>query len=306
MNYKIIYDNLIAKGKNRIKIDDYYEIHHIIPRCCGGSNEPDNLVKLTAKEHYVAHHLLMLMYKDTEHYRQLIYAFRYMTVGHYGKRLNNAYDYAYMRKLFSENHPTKDPKVREKISNSVKHYFETESADKKTARIQKMRETAEQRTDEQNRIIKDKLKQARSKWTDEQKNDYSEKLKCAQRDFWNSLSDEARAEHITKLQRGQTEESNVKRSNSLKQFLSNLTAEELTERQKNSFGSCDHKKRGEAISRGKKGKKTNQWTIMGNRFADMSIEEFEQYLQTKSHYVWKKYRKLREKVLNERNNVKNW
>ena len=38
--------------------DCYCERHHFIPRCMGGGNEAWNLVYLTAKEHFVAHHLL--------------------------------------------------------------------------------------------------------------------------------------------------------------------------------------------------------------------------------------------------------
>lgn len=39
----------------------YVEKHHIIPRSLGGSNEEGNLVKLTAREHFVAHLLLTKM-----------------------------------------------------------------------------------------------------------------------------------------------------------------------------------------------------------------------------------------------------
>ena len=40
----------------------YCEIHHIIPRSLGGSNEKENLVKLTAREHFVVHLLLTKMF----------------------------------------------------------------------------------------------------------------------------------------------------------------------------------------------------------------------------------------------------
>lgn len=35
-----------------------YEIHHIFPRSWGASDHPDNLVRFTLKQHYVAHHIL--------------------------------------------------------------------------------------------------------------------------------------------------------------------------------------------------------------------------------------------------------
>lgn len=36
----------------------YTERHHILPRCFGGTNEKINLVRLTAREHLIAHLLL--------------------------------------------------------------------------------------------------------------------------------------------------------------------------------------------------------------------------------------------------------
>ena len=45
MNYKWHYENLIESRKNRIlENEDVYEIHHIIPKSIGGSNNFDNLV----------------------------------------------------------------------------------------------------------------------------------------------------------------------------------------------------------------------------------------------------------------------
>lgn len=63
MNYKKLYNNLIETRKNRI-MDTYYEKHHIIPKCMGGSNEEDNLIKLTFREHYMAHYILTKIYPN--------------------------------------------------------------------------------------------------------------------------------------------------------------------------------------------------------------------------------------------------
>jgi hypothetical protein len=60
MDYSKIYNNLIERAKDR-DISGYFEIHHIIPISEGGSNNTDNLVKLTAREHYLAHLLLVFM-----------------------------------------------------------------------------------------------------------------------------------------------------------------------------------------------------------------------------------------------------
>jgi len=61
MNYKKIHDFIIDRAKNRT-ISGYTENHHIIPKCLGGNNKKENLVRLTAKEHWVIHQILCVIY----------------------------------------------------------------------------------------------------------------------------------------------------------------------------------------------------------------------------------------------------
>ncbi len=62
MNYYKHYKLLVEKAQTRTLNDSVYtEEHHIIPRSEGGSDDPSNLVKLTAREHFIAHWLL---YRD--------------------------------------------------------------------------------------------------------------------------------------------------------------------------------------------------------------------------------------------------
>lgn len=75
MNYEKIYNaivnNAISEDRKKIKGEVYYESHHIIPRCMGGEgmtyqhNHP-NIVLLTAKEHYICHKLLVLIYPNNK------------------------------------------------------------------------------------------------------------------------------------------------------------------------------------------------------------------------------------------------
>jgi len=53
----------------------YYEKHHIIPRSLGGSNKQDNLVRLTARAHYVVHRLLTRMTTGTDQHKMCIAIF---------------------------------------------------------------------------------------------------------------------------------------------------------------------------------------------------------------------------------------
>lgn len=62
MDYQKIYDNLIEKAKFRTNLNENIEMHHIMPKCMGGSDEKENLVSLTAREHFIAHLLLSKLY----------------------------------------------------------------------------------------------------------------------------------------------------------------------------------------------------------------------------------------------------
>lgn len=55
MNYTKIYNDLINRAKTRKNLLGYTEVHHILPKCLGGSENKKNLAILTAREHYIAH-----------------------------------------------------------------------------------------------------------------------------------------------------------------------------------------------------------------------------------------------------------
>jgi len=78
MNYKKIYDELMLRSKDRVIEDNIYtEKHHIIPKSLGGSNDNDNLVVLTAREHFLAHYLLTKIIKGSSFYK-MCFAFSNM------------------------------------------------------------------------------------------------------------------------------------------------------------------------------------------------------------------------------------
>ena len=60
MNYTKIYYNIIEQAKNR-NIEGYNEKHHILPRSLGGGDDVENIVVLTAREHFICHYLLVKM-----------------------------------------------------------------------------------------------------------------------------------------------------------------------------------------------------------------------------------------------------
>ena len=76
--YKIWHDNIIAKAKNRT-LEGYKEVHHIIPKSCGGTNDKSNLISLAAREHYIIH--MLLPFCVIKKYRfKMIKGFMYMNV----------------------------------------------------------------------------------------------------------------------------------------------------------------------------------------------------------------------------------
>lgn len=105
MNYSKIYNQLIEKAilENRVKLKKthidyiYYERHHILPKSLNGSNDINNLVLLTAKEHYVAHKLLVEIYPG----QKMSLAFHKMTYSKNGNHIKSNKDYEYARKLNS-------------------------------------------------------------------------------------------------------------------------------------------------------------------------------------------------------------
>lgn len=69
--------------------------HHIIPRCLGGTNDPDNLVNLTYREHFIVHLLLIRMVDDKNVYK-LVHAIIRFT-----KKVKNSKQYNLLRRYLS-------------------------------------------------------------------------------------------------------------------------------------------------------------------------------------------------------------
>lgn len=109
MNYEKNYYDYIkyVKSLTRIKGDgNYYELHHIKLKSLGGTDEKENLVLLTAREHFLAHYLLAKFNPCN----QTIFAFAMMRKGlKNGKRYYNSRLYEFVRKELG---------IRTRIQNS--------------------------------------------------------------------------------------------------------------------------------------------------------------------------------------------
>lgn len=63
MNYKKVYENIINNRKQN-SFYGYTETHHILPKSLGGKDDKENLVDLSAREHFICHLLLIKMYPE--------------------------------------------------------------------------------------------------------------------------------------------------------------------------------------------------------------------------------------------------
>jgi hypothetical protein len=103
--YSKYYFSIINHANNRtLSKDTYSEVHHIIPEALNGTDSADNLVTLTAKEHYVCHHLLCRMTTDIAK-QKMCGAFLMMSVFNdeqkrYSKKIS-ANEYAKLKKEFA-------------------------------------------------------------------------------------------------------------------------------------------------------------------------------------------------------------
>lgn len=90
--YTALYTLLTNRAKGRTLIE-YTERHHIIPQSLGGSNDKDNLVDLTAREHFICHWLLIKM-TEGEYRGKMLYALQ-------GMKAENKYQQRYSSAITS-------------------------------------------------------------------------------------------------------------------------------------------------------------------------------------------------------------
>jgi len=99
--YEHWYQKLIESRKYRIlSNNEYTEKHHILPRSLGGSDSSDNLIILTAREHFIAHLLLARICSGAQGMK-MVHALRRMLTGN-NRYSPNSRTYSIIRKLSME------------------------------------------------------------------------------------------------------------------------------------------------------------------------------------------------------------
>lgn len=136
MNYKLHYEKLISKARNRsILKSEYKETHHIIPKSIGGTDDESNLVSLFAREHMIAHLLLIKIYPNNS---KLLHACFRMS----NFKRTSSKEYEWLKKKWSDemkrNNPMHNPEVRQKVGEKIKGNTPwNKGLDKNDERVQK-------------------------------------------------------------------------------------------------------------------------------------------------------------------------
>jgi hypothetical protein len=123
MDYLKIYNSLVERGKNR-QLTGYTETHHIIPKCVGGTNDKYNLVKLTAREHFICHLLLCEIYSKNTKLR-----FALWNMCNVKRKYQNRYKvssrlYNFIREEYSKNvSGNNNPRFGKKLTDEQKNHI---------------------------------------------------------------------------------------------------------------------------------------------------------------------------------------
>ena len=160
MTYNEFIDDILNTRGRFACGEEYHERHHIIPKCMNGTDAEDNLIDLYAREHFIAHKLLVQENPDNF---KLVYAWHMMSTTRKNSELEitpEAYEEAriayskMLKEKYSDpsNHPmfgkTLSEETRKKISDA--HMGKTYSDEYK----QKLRDswTDERRQQTRNRV----------------------------------------------------------------------------------------------------------------------------------------------------------
>lgn len=101
--YKKWYENIIKNARGRLTSSGtYFENHHILPKSLGGDDDKENLVKLTAREHFLCH-LLLTKFTTGIYKRKMCFALSsFHRSNKFQIRVLNSYQYSALRKISSD------------------------------------------------------------------------------------------------------------------------------------------------------------------------------------------------------------
>lgn len=122
--YSTIYYKIVDRAKHRIlPKETYVERHHIIPKSLGGTDDRENLVVLTGREHLICHLLLIRITESSDKAKMVSAAWSMANLENDGQSRTklNTRQYSVLREQFSKHHslrmtnnnPMKMPGIKE-------------------------------------------------------------------------------------------------------------------------------------------------------------------------------------------------
>lgn len=183
--YTAWYNNIIQRAKGRI-LKPPYEKHHVVPKSLGGSNLKENMVRLTAHEHFVCHLLLTKMVEG-QNREKMIYAAwsmanlenqnqqRYKITGKMYSILRQ--EYSKVKAVHTKlNNPMHDPEIRKRHQEAINRRGKTKgnSGQKRGPISEELRSVLRQKTLEQmTSERREKIRHQQLNRTPEQKEKYA-------------------------------------------------------------------------------------------------------------------------------------
>lgn len=188
------YNNIIQRAKSR-SLTGYKEHHHIIPKSLGGSDLKENLVDLTAREHFVCHFLLTKM-TSSRAKEKMVYAVWSMANQENSQQVRHKISsriYQQLRQEFSVyhssrmtiNNPMGDPEIRKRHQEAIDRRGKTlgNTGHKRGPISNELREVLRQKTiDSMTPERRESIRQQQLNRTPEQKEMYafvhSKRISC--------------------------------------------------------------------------------------------------------------------------------
>lgn len=265
MDYQKHYRSLIERSYKR-NIEGYVERHHILPRCMGGTDDVKNLCILTPKEHFIAHLLLVRMYKESDHVYKLASAVNMMINNTSSGRRNTSRSYEYARMMYIRHHPCKQDHVKQKIRDSLAR-ARYEGRVQVGPKVERMTQPCGCGCGEV----------------------FTKKITSSQTYIKG---------HATRVRyRDQSERD--RQSDRVKTHISSLSDGQKQIRMQAAM-MCDQTKRAQNISESKKGKSTNQKEIEIQKYGMMTDEEFEFHVRGRTGRIATRMRNRRQ-IYHDRN-----
>lgn len=141
--YHTWYNNIVQAAKSR-SLTEKFDRHHIIPKSLGGSNDHNNIVKLTYREHFICHWLLT-KFTTGDSKRKMVFAAWQQSRPAKHKNLHiTSRTYAHLRSMLSETYTgiKRSPfseKTKENMRRGAKNRKKVEYS---TERIEQLRQLA--------------------------------------------------------------------------------------------------------------------------------------------------------------------